>query len=219
VSKKDIQQDGDLKPTKVGHSVYVWTRDGAPPPVGKECLISAHGIEAKINSKLAVPDIDIVYYGPHGYTLKQHAIDVGWGVASVNQRVAAGTATQDYILTKFQGRSSKWEETNKKIQNPGSANPHLAQYTKDLDDVEKLTHLSEDQLTQLRNLRRGKVQGLREKFDLDVVTIRSRSKYADRISLWELLALLKDNNIHYSAAHCSFCRGYRDGSDEGSYIA
>src|SRR5262249_26769348 len=122
------------------------------------------------------------------------------------------------MLTKFQGKSSNWQEDYRKIQNPGSVNPYLEEARKHLAAVEQI-NLDEVQLAQMRALRQRAVDSLKKSFDLDVVTIRSRRFYASSVSLFELLALLEDNGIRYLKAHCSFCRVNSDGTSDRVYIA
>ena len=219
MSKKDILANADYMPIEVGKSVYVWTPGGKKPAAGtRQCLISAHGLQAKSNTAFAIPDITLVFYGPHGYVLSDPGVgNVGRGMTKWNEKVAPGAGKQDYELTKYQGKHSKAGETYGVIQAPVSAAslqaPILAEKDKVPDfnwigDPLKRAQTRSDRLREIDD----RIAGVRE-FDMDVVTIRNRDFYASMVTLFQLLALLKANGFKYTAAHCSFCRGPRSGPD------
>jgi hypothetical protein len=219
VSKKDILADGALQPIKVGESVYVWAKDGTKPTdASRSCLISAHGLQAKTNTAFPVPDIKLYFYAPHGYVLSDPGVgNVGRGMTRWYEEVAAGSAGQDYELSKYQGRHSKANETYGEIQKPLSVDTLRTPIEAEkgqvpdfrwIDDEEKRKKVRADRLQEIDD----RIAGIKE-FDMDVVTIRNRKMYASMVTLFQLMKLLKDNGFKYAAAHCSFCRGPRTGKD------
>ena len=69
MSKKDILAQGELMPTEVGPWIYVWSPGGRKPTGGRECVISAHGVESRINSGIPKPKVTLYFYCPHGWNL------------------------------------------------------------------------------------------------------------------------------------------------------
>jgi hypothetical protein len=111
--------------TKVGSQIYVWSKDGKNTK-NKTVVISAHGMQTIMNSrrthKLRQNVIRIAFYAPHAYTLVDPMLE-----KIINREVSPSEwstwdkcqDSQDYNLTKYQGKHSNYEETYEMIEKLG----------------------------------------------------------------------------------------------------
>jgi hypothetical protein len=102
--------------TEVGDVIFVWRkRFSAINPFGKNksAIISAHGNDARINSKFPNERAySLHYYGPHGHSLVDPGLEMFLNkTAKVTETVSSTNAQQDYVLSKYQNKHNKKGES------------------------------------------------------------------------------------------------------------
>jgi hypothetical protein len=182
-----------LEENKLTH-VKVWSKTKKGPSPGcTECVISSHGAIPFINwPAFWIKGVTLVFYAPHGQSVKVSLEDVITGSVKAEPTIKSGKG-QDYELSKFQGakRGAKGE-TYEIIR------------TQDDTLAGKFT---DKEMENLANLYVGHEKYMeRYKKWMDVVTIRNRKFHSSNVMLSAVLKELHDNGYKYTTVHCSFCR-------------
>jgi hypothetical protein len=222
MSKKDMVANGVFKAIEfsgdVGKHIYVWNANGQKPADGRCAVISAHGLQAKINGAYPAPKMALYFYAPHGYVLQDPGlVRVNDGRTNCYEEIDPGEAQQDYELSKYQGYHSKANETYGYIQKDMQAPNLRAQIEKEpiadfkwIKDEGERTAL----IAKRQQEKAAKIAGVKE-FNMDVITIRHRRGWhSGTVTLFQILNFLYGQGYKYSGIHCSFCRGPRTGKDE-----
>lgn len=218
MSKTDMLKVGEYMPTEVGLSLYVWSAGGATPGAGRACVITSHGMDmdALPNSAEDRPQVPLYFYAPHGMALPDNGARGPMTRATKwYERVAAGAAMHDYVLTKAQGyHSAKSRESYSQLQVGFHAKGQQEYFDQSL--LEVLAGIKNGPLAEIHRAAaqqqyQANVAQIKEVV-LDVVTIRHRRGLAYRqVTLFSAIKQLERAGFHYSAVHCYFCRGATSG--------
>lgn len=189
----------------VGERIYVFSENnGARSTNCDHCVISAHGRQTIMNSTFTNNAVNLHYYVPHGYSLRDPGLRAIME-QSVRpcQSIQAGQSP-DYVLSKFQGRHGNNAETYTKIGQEINAAPAMLQSSRDaVTQLDGLPRPYTKDMDQYRRMAEESVSRWSRK--IDVVTIRNRRFKLD-LNLSEIIRILHQNGYQYTNIHCSFCR-------------
>src|SRR4051794_34155528 len=91
--------------------VSVWTAQQGRR-TSDTAIISAHGEAAIINGTFPQGNYSLVYFGPHGYDLEDPGLVKFWEYGVIaHEPPSTFPFSQDYELTKYQGRHNDSGET------------------------------------------------------------------------------------------------------------
>ncbi|AQS86734.1 hypothetical protein NCH01_28460 [Neoasaia chiangmaiensis] len=161
---------------EVGNNFYVWTLADGRSSKS-ECVITAHGMIDPLHRRYSGPDVTFSFYCSRRTTLTDPGIAM-FNTESANPRNAERVA---------QGSSSSMDEylLGKYTNTDGQSRQHNGMG----EDYAKLADLG-------RFLPR-----------YDVVSVRNRGlRYANPVTLTELVGTLWEHGYRYNVFHCLFCR-------------
>ncbi len=196
---------------EIGKRIYLWSRKkGAQSPGVKQCVISAHGGQSKINGMGNTNNAaaSLVYYAPHGYILTDPSLMGIMDGSAKPVETVVSTSSQDYELSKYQGRHGSKSETYERIGGMAErieedlANMELA--------IGQFKSLGKDSRAEEVEARLNKMKN-----KMDIVTIRNRRFVKGDVLLSEVVNGLAKAGYKYDVIHCSFCRCRQE--DDFSY--
>jgi hypothetical protein len=164
---------------------------------GDNCLISAHGGYVKNNASFKLSKINsnikVIFYGEHKNVLSDPGLDLlAKRPKAVNTHPAPdGDDVMDYVLSKYQGKHSKANETYDKIANKLAFDATRKQaYDENFDYV----------------LSNPAIKAIYDSLaSAHVVTIRNRWNKSD-VSLKAVIETVVKHKPEIKNFHCSFCR-------------
>lgn len=168
---------------------YLWTGQDNSATTTYTAVISAHGESALIDGNFPEGKYDLVYYGPHGYILNDPGLKA-LGDGTLNREVIGPDKRgQDYLLTKYQNKQSKWVETYEDVVT------FVLRYGKDVITIKNLyeTDWLDQQYKVVKSL-------------FGSGTVEQPNVKTSGIKLSELITLVRPI-FPYKEFLCAFCRG------------
>ncbi|MGK9237035.1 hypothetical protein KXS07_18285 [Inquilinus limosus] len=194
----------------VGDHLRVWTRTAGRPST-QACAISAHGTDFSPGRALRAPDVELVYYTPHGTTLTDPTLE-RFTAGTLRAVETVRTAqSQDYALSKYTNslaaggrRHNKAGESYASVAALPETMAGKAQTAR--DNAAAFRSAGQESYA----LAYDADEALYAKgCQYDVVTIRNRAWRTsfNPLTLSEVITTLWNAGYRYSTIHCVFCRG------------
>jgi hypothetical protein len=189
----------------VGERIYVFSENhGAKSTNCDHCVISAHGRQTIMNSTFTNNAVNLHYYVPHGYSLKDPGLRAIMQQSKRPCQIIQAGRSPDYVLSKFQGRHGNNAETYTSIGNDiNTAAVMLTNIQNSINHLNGFQRPDTKDIDQYRTMAEKTLS--RRSRKMDVVTIRNRRLRFD-LNLSDVIQILHQHGYNYTNIHCSFCR-------------